>query len=88
VANVADCRKLAALAAKRWGRIDGLVNNAGTTKFCAHDNLDGLDAQDFHDIYAVNTIGPYQMVRACREAMVRGGRGSEQDQRKKCRSHR
>ena len=76
VADDADCRKLAAVADKRWGRIDGLVNNAGTTKFCEHSNLDGLDAQDFHDIYAVNTIGPYQMVRACRDAMVRGGRGS------------
>ena len=78
-ANVADdaqCRALAAAADQRWGRIDALVNNAGTTKFCAHTDLDGLDAADFQDIYAVNTIGAYQMVRAVAPAMKRGGRGS------------
>ncbi len=76
VADDGDCRKLAAAADERWGRIDGLVNNAGTTRFNAHENLEGLSAQDFHDIYAVNTIGAYQMVRAVQPAMVRGGAGS------------
>jgi 3-oxoacyl-[acyl-carrier protein] reductase len=76
VADDGDCRKLAATAEERWGRIDALVNNAGTTKFCAHQELDGLDRQDFLDIYAVNTVGPYQMVRAVEPAMRRGGRGS------------
>jgi NAD(P)-dependent dehydrogenase (short-subunit alcohol dehydrogenase family) len=60
-----DCRKIAA-AAQSWGRLDALVNNAGTTKHVAHDNLDGLSAEDFQRIYAVNTIGPFQMVRAAR----------------------
>ncbi len=41
-----------------------MVNNAGTTKFVALKNLDGLQAEDFHRIYAVNVIGPYQMTRA------------------------
>lgn len=71
-ANVAkdeDCQRLAAEAVKRWGRIDLLVNNAGTTKFVAPHNLAGLSAQDFHDIYAVNTIGIFQMVRACEQAL-------------------
>ena len=76
VADDADCRRLAAAAEERWGRIDALVNNAGTTKFCAHTDLDGLDRQDFLDIYSVNTVGPYQMVRAVEPAMRRGGRGS------------
>ena len=76
VAADADCRKLAAAAEERWGRIDALVNNAGTTKFCAHGDLDGLEKQDFLDIYAVNTVGPYQMARAVAPSMRRGGRGS------------
>ncbi|MFM7119769.1 MAG: SDR family NAD(P)-dependent oxidoreductase, partial [Gammaproteobacteria bacterium] len=71
-----DCRRLAAIAEARWGRIDCLVNNAGTTKFNDHRNLDGLSAEDFQRIYAVNTVGPYQMVRAVEPAMRRGGRGS------------
>jgi 3-oxoacyl-[acyl-carrier protein] reductase len=76
VANDADCRRLAAAADDRWGRIDALVNNAGTTKFCSHADLDGLSADDFQRIYAVNTVGAYQMVRAVVPAMRRGGRGS------------
>ena len=32
VAIDADCRRMADAALEKWGRIDGLVNNAGTTK--------------------------------------------------------
>ena len=71
-----DCRRLAACALDRWGRIDALVNNAGITRFCEHSDLDGLDKQDFLDIYSVNTVGAYQMVRAVVPAMKKGGRGA------------
>ena len=77
-ADVADdgaCRRLAAAALERWGRIDGLVNNAGTTRFAPMRNLGALSAEDFQRIYAVNLIGPYQMVRAC-EAALRESRGA------------
>ena len=76
VADDAQCRALAGAALDRWGRIDALVNNAGTTKFNPHDNLDGLSREDFLDIYAVNAVGPYQMARAVAPAMRRGGHGS------------
>ena len=76
VSDDSQCRRLADAAESRWGRIDGLVNNAGTTKFCAHDDLDGLDMDDFQTIYGVNTVGPYQMTRAVVPAMRRGGQGS------------
>ena len=76
VAEDADCRRLADAALEKWGRIDALVNNAGTTKFCPHDRLDGLSRQDFLDIYSVNTVGAFQMTRAVVPAMKRGGRGS------------
>jgi 3-oxoacyl-[acyl-carrier protein] reductase len=69
----ADCRKLAQAALDKWGRIDGLVNNAGITKFAAHADLEALGAEDFQRIYAVNVIGPYQMVRACAPAMKKQG---------------
>lgn len=64
VADDADCRRLAAEVQARWGRCDALVNNAGTTKFVAMRQLDGLDAADFQRIYAVNVVGAFQMVRA------------------------
>ncbi len=76
VADDADCRRLIQTAEDRWGRLDVLVNNAGTTKFNEHANLDGLSHQDFLDIYSVNTVGVYQMVRAAEAIMRRGGCGS------------
>ena len=60
-----DCRRIVAAAAP-WGRLDALINNAGTTKHMAHGNLEGLSAEDFQRLYSVNTIGPFQMVRAAR----------------------
>ncbi len=75
VAEDGDCRRLASAALERWGRIDGLVNNAGTTKFASMGDLDALSADDFHRIYGVNLIGAYQMVRACRAAL-RATRGA------------
>jgi NAD(P)-dependent dehydrogenase (short-subunit alcohol dehydrogenase family) len=60
-----DCKKIVA-AVGGWARLDILVNNAGTTKHVPHDNMDGLSAEDFQRIYAVNTIGPFQMIRAAR----------------------
>jgi 3-oxoacyl-[acyl-carrier protein] reductase len=60
-----DCRKLAA-AAQPWGRLDILINNAGVTKHVPHGDLDGLSSEDFQRLFGVNTIGPFQMVRATR----------------------
>jgi 3-oxoacyl-[acyl-carrier protein] reductase len=76
VAEDSDCRKLAAAAMEAWGRIDILVNNAGTTKFASHGDLDALSAEDFAHIYAVNVIGPFQMVRAARDALKASGDGA------------
>ena len=64
VADDADCRRLAAEVEAHFGRADVLVNNAGTTKFVAMKNLEGLSAEDFQAIYAVNVIGAYQLSRA------------------------
>jgi len=75
VARDEDCRKIVAAAAK-WGRLDALVNNAGTTKHVAHDKLDELSAEDFQRIYAVNTIGPYQMIRAARSLLEAGAKAT------------
>lgn len=71
-ANVAedkDCRALVEAAREAWGHIDVLVNNAGTTKFVEHSDLEGLDASDWQRIYGVNVIGAWQMTRAVSGAM-------------------
>jgi NAD(P)-dependent dehydrogenase (short-subunit alcohol dehydrogenase family) len=70
-----DCKRIVAAAAP-WGRLDALINNAGVTKHNAHDNLDGLSAEDFQRLFAVNTIGPYQMVRAARSLLEASAKAS------------
>jgi 3-oxoacyl-[acyl-carrier protein] reductase len=70
-----DCKKIVAAAAP-WGRLDALINNAGTTKHVAHGNLDGLSAEDFQRLFGVNTIGPFQMVRAARSLLEAGANSS------------
>ena len=66
-----SCVQTAQESIDKWGRIDALVNNAGTTKFVFnHADLDGLDAEDFLHIYKVNVVGPFQMVRACKEMLL------------------
>ena len=69
VSQDADCRRMAKAALDAWGRIDGLVNNAGTTKFVGLRDLEGLSSEDFQAIYAVNLIGSFQMARACAAAL-------------------
>ncbi|NEW98176.1 SDR family oxidoreductase [Rhodopseudomonas sp. BR0G17] len=75
VAKDEDCKRIVEAAAP-WGKLDALVNNAGTTKHVAHHLLDQLSADDFQRIYAINTIGPYQMVRAARELLVAGAKAA------------
>ena len=76
VSEDGDCLKLAAAAMDAWGRIDYLVNNAGRTKFNPFADLHGIDKQDFLDIYAVNVVGTYQMVRAVEPHMRALGSGA------------
>ena len=72
----AACRALAKAAIDAYGRIDFLVNNAGLNKYANHEDLDALDAEDFVDIYRLNTIAPFQMVRACAPALRESGMGA------------
>ncbi len=76
VSDDAACRGMAQAAVDAWGRIDYLINNAARTKFNPFDNLEGVSKQDFLDIYAVNVVGPYQMVRAVEPHMRKLGKGS------------
>ena len=76
VAADADCRRLVATALEAFGCVDALVNNAGTTKFVAAADMDGLDAADFERIFAVNVLGAFQMTRAARTALEASGDGA------------
>lgn len=70
-----DCRRMAQETVDAFGRLDILVNNAGGTKFADHANLDELGSDDFHWIYGLNVVAPYQMIRACLPHLKANGKG-------------
>jgi 3-oxoacyl-[acyl-carrier protein] reductase len=47
-----------------FGRLDALVNNAGTTVSTPPSDLDGLSMDDWDRIFAVNVRGTFQVTRA------------------------
>ncbi|MCE9524742.1 MAG: SDR family oxidoreductase [Planctomycetales bacterium] len=78
-ADVADdgaCRAMAAAAEKEFGRIDFLVNSAGTTKFIAADDLEAVTDDVWLRLYQVNVLGPFHCIRAVKEPMLRAGGGA------------
>lgn len=64
VRDDAAVRALAAAARARFGRVDALVNNAGTTRAVPDDDLDALDDAAWHDVLDVNVVGAYRCARA------------------------
>ena len=76
VASDADCRRMVEDTVKQFGRLDALVNSAGTTKFVNHKDLDGLSAEDFARIFAVNSTGPYLMARAAAPHLKKAGKAA------------
>jgi 3-oxoacyl-[acyl-carrier protein] reductase len=73
VTDDAACREMVGAALKSFGRLDVLVNSAGTTRFIAHDDLDAVAQDDWDHIMAVNVRGPFQCVRAARAALAADG---------------
>lgn len=64
VGDDAACRRIVDAVAEKWGRLDALVNSAGTTRVVPHADLEAIDAGEFERIYRVNLIGMFQMTRA------------------------
>ena len=75
VAEDAECRAMVARAESAFGRLDVLVNNAGTTSFIPADDLDAVTTEHWDRIMHVNLMGPFQCVRAARDLLKRDGGG-------------
>ena len=76
VTQDADCVRVVERAMEQFGRLDALVNAAGISKMVPHPDLHGVSAEDFQRIYAVNTIGTFQMMRAAAKHLKASGKGS------------
>ncbi len=77
-ADVADdsaCRKMIDIAVAEFGRLDVLVNNAATTSFIPHDDLDAVKPEDWTRIFSTNLIGAFQCARAAKAALLASGNG-------------
>lgn len=59
-----------------WGRLDVLVNNAGTTEFVEHKELDAMSEAAWDRILGVNLKGPFFCVRAAAHLLRESDFGS------------
>lgn len=64
VSDDALVRAMVEAVITRFGRVDILVNNAGTTSETAPEDLDGITAEDWDRVFAVNVRGMVQVTRA------------------------
>jgi ketoreductase RED2 len=66
-ADVADpdaARALVAKVAAEHGRLDILINNAGTTRVIPHADLEAATPEIWGEIYATNVIAPFVLTTA------------------------
>ena len=75
IALADDCYALVAEVLDRFGRLDVLVNNAGTTRVIDHRDLASASLDVWREIFEVNVFGTWQMSVAAMDAL-RATRGS------------
>ena len=76
VSDDASVQAMAGAAVERFGRIDGLVNNAAYFREVKLTPFEDLDPQQWDRIFAVNVKGVWQCCKAVMPAMRRQGGGS------------
>jgi 3-oxoacyl-[acyl-carrier protein] reductase len=57
-------RKMLEAATQEFGRLDALVNNAGTTTQIKPKDFEGMTAEEWDRVFAVNVRGMFQVTRA------------------------
>lgn len=75
VSNEQQCISLVDKAIEAFGQLDILINNAGTTNFVAHKDLDLLTDDIWQKTLATNLMGPFYMSRAATPYLARQGGG-------------
>ncbi len=78
-ADVADAAQVASLVEQtvdRYGRLDVVVNNAGTTVFVPMNDLDNMRPDDWDRIMTTNVKGTYLVSRAAAPHLRAHGNGA------------
>lgn len=76
VADAAAARELVDAAVATYGRLDVLVNNAGTTVVIPHHDLEAATPEVWRRIFDVNVIGTWQVTVAALPHLRATGAGS------------
>ena len=69
VSDPDSCAAMAAAALERYGRIDGLVNNAGIYASLVPTPMEDLDLDEWRRVMDVNVLGVHLATRACLPAL-------------------
>ncbi len=75
VADDQDCRQLIDAALNRHGRLDVLVNCAGTTQFIPFERMEEVSAETWERLFRVNVTGAFQCARAAAPALRKSDNG-------------
>ena len=70
IAAAGDPQRLVDAALERWGRLDVLVNNAGTTKVIPHQDLDAATVEVWREIFETNVFGTWEMCRVAAKPLA------------------
>jgi len=69
IAKNEDCLRLIADVLEHYGRLDVLVNNAGTTKLIPHADLAAASLDVWREIFEVNVFGTWGLCVAAMDAL-------------------
>jgi 3-oxoacyl-[acyl-carrier protein] reductase len=76
VSDDASVRAMVAACQREFGRLDVLVNAAGTTHFAPAEDLQALTPEIWDRIFAVNVRGTFLATRAAAPLLKRSGAGA------------
>lgn len=76
VSQDAAVREMVDRIDREFGRLDVVVNNAGTTHFIEHDKLEEMTEEKWDRILAVNLKGPFFVTRAAAPLLKRSPCGA------------
>jgi 3-oxoacyl-[acyl-carrier protein] reductase len=75
VSDDASVRAMLAATEKQFGRLDVLINNAGTTVDVEPKNLEGMAVADWNRVFNVNVLGLFLVSRAAAPLLKKSPNG-------------